>query len=129
MSYEDILYRTRPMSAKRAPMSMMNRAAQFAPFAALTGYEELVRETARYTDRPLELTDSAVAELDAVLQGLTEGMTVKVTAFVPDARKEGGTYVTRCGILRRVDASRQCLMFTDGTDVPFRFLATLEVVD
>jgi hypothetical protein len=58
MSYEDILYLPHHVSKKRAPMSMLDRAAQFAPFAALTGHDALIRETARLTDRPMELTDS-----------------------------------------------------------------------
>jgi hypothetical protein len=128
MSYEDILYLPHHVSKKRAPMSMLDRAAQFAPFAALTGHDALIRETARLTDRPMELTDSARAELDAVLRELREGMAVLVTVFVPDLRKVGGAYVERTGTVRKVDDHGQSLIFTDGTDVPFQFIAKLEVV-
>lgn len=128
MSYEDILYLPHHVSKKRAPMSMIDRAAQFAPFAALTGHDALIRETARLTDRPMELTESARAELDGMLRSLREGMTVLVTCFVPDQRKEGGAYVQRSGTVRKVDAYGQSLIFTDGTDVPFQFIAELEVI-
>ena len=128
MSYEDILYLPRPVSRRYAPMAMIDRAAQFAPFAALTGHEAMLEETARLTDRPLELTESAVAELNQALQCLSEGMTVLVTVFIPDERKAGGAYVERSGVIRKVDSYGQSLIFTDGTDVPFQYLAKLEIV-
>ncbi len=128
MSYEDILYLPHPVSKKRAPMSMIDRAAQFAPFAALTGHDAMIQETARLTDRPMELTDSAKAELDEILRTLNEGMTVLLTEFVPDARKEGGAYVERTGVVRKVDVQGQSLIFSDGTDVDFQSIAKLEIV-
>ena len=127
MSYEDILYRPHHVSPKRAAMSMINRAAQFAPFAALTGHEALIQETARLTDRAMELTDSARAELDFVLRSLQEGMAVLVTCFVPDSRKEGGAYLDYGGIVGKVDAYGQQLLLTDGRAVPFRYIASLEI--
>ena len=127
MSYEDILYRPHHVSPKRAAMSMINRAAQFAPFAALTGHEALIQETARLTDRAMELTDSARAELDFVLRSLREGMAVLVTCFVPDSRKEGGAYLDYGGIVGKVDAYGQQLLLTDGRAVPFRYIASLEI--
>lgn len=128
MNYEDILYLPRPVSKKHAPMSLIARAAQFAPFAALTGHDAMIRETARLTDRPLELTDSARAELDQLLRCLEEGMVIALTVFVPDERKAGGAYVERTGTLRKVDAHGQRLIFTDGSDVPFQSIAKLEIV-
>ena len=127
MSYEDILHLPRPKS-RYAPMAMIDRAAQFAPFAALTGHEAMIEETARLTDRPMELTESAVAELNQTLQCLSEGMTVLATVYIPDERKSGGAYVERSGVVRKVDSYGQSLIFTDGTDVPFQYLAKLEIV-
>lgn len=128
MSYEDILYLPHPVSEKHPPMAMIDRAAQFAPFAALTGHEALIHETARLTDRPMELTEEAKSELDEILRQLGQGMTVVATVFIPDTRKEGGAYVERTGVIRKVDDHGQSLIFTDGTDLPFQFIARLEIV-
>lgn len=125
MSYEDILYHTHHVSPRRACMPMMDRAAQFAPFAALTGHDGLIRETARLTQCPVELTDSAQEELD---QSLHQGMRVLAEHFVPDLRKSGGAYVTCSGTLKKVDGDGQCLIFTDGTAIPFRFIVNLEIL-
>lgn len=127
MSYQDILYRPRHVSDRRASMPMVDRAAQFAPFAALTGHDGLIWETARLTEQFAELTDTAQTELDWVLQSLRQGMPVLVNYFLPDLRKEGGSYVAHQGILKKVDNYEKCLQFTDGTVVPFRFLAGLEI--
>ena len=128
MSYEDMLYRAHPTSAKRGPMPMIDRAAQFAPFAALTGHEGLIAETARLTDSAMDLTESAVAEVNQVLCSLEQGMQVQVTYFLPDLRKKGGAYVEHFGVLRKLDGYVKCLIFADGTAVPFQSIAALEVV-
>lgn len=128
MSYEDILYLPHPESRKHPRMTMLDRAAQFAPFAALTGHEAMIQESQRLTERPLELTDNAKAELDEVLQMICEGMTVLVRLFVPDERKEGGHFVERSGQVRKLDGLGQCLIFTDGTQVPFDAMVKLEII-
>ena len=128
MSYEDILYRPHHVSPRRALMPMIDRAAQFAPFAALTGHDGLIRETARLTECPVELTDSAQAELDQNLRSLRRGMRVLADHFVPDLRKAGGAYVSHSGILRKVDGDGQCLIFSDGTAIPFQFIVNLEIL-
>lgn len=128
MSYEDILYQPHHVSPRRASMPMIDRAAQFAPFAALTGHDGLIRETARLTEPQAELTDSAKMDLDWILRSLHPGMQVCVTCFVPDLRKEGGAYEEYDGVLRKVDDYAQCLTFEDGTAVPFRFLLNVEIV-
>jgi len=76
----------------------------------------------------VELTESAKAELDSVLQLLSEGMTVLVKLFVADEWKEGGSFVERSGQVRKVDVPGQCLIFTDGTQVPFGAMVSLEIV-
>lgn len=128
MSYEDILYRPHHVSTRRAAMPMIDRAAQFAPFAALTGHDGLIQETARLTDSLAELTESAQAELDWILRSLHPGMKVRMTYFVPDLWKAGGAYVEHEGILRKMDDYAQCLTLEDGTAVLFRFLLNLEIV-
>ena len=103
-AYDDIINLPHHVSATRPHMSMGDRAAQFAPFAALTGYEDAVREAARLTEERVELTEDAQAALDARLRLLADGSmagkAVTLTWFQPDARKSGGAYVTATGILK-----------------------------
>ena len=114
--YGDILDLPRPLSA-RPRMSMVERGAQFSPFAALTGYEAAVEETARLTDRQVILTEDAKAALDEKLQLLAERLDdlheVAITHFVPDERKAGGAYVTTVGIVREIDPLQGCLVMMD----------------
>lgn len=102
-------------------MSNMNRAAQFAPFAALTGYEESIAETARLTDRRIELSEYEIEELNAKLNfiqdHIKEHPKVTVTYFQPDDRKEGGTYVTVTGKVRKIDEVNRVIIFENGTEV------------
>lgn len=105
--YFEILSRIHPTSKKHPRMSRMNRAAQFAPFAALTGYEESIEETARLTDRRIELSEYEIEELNAKLNFIQEHIKerpeVTITYFQPDERKEGGAYITVTGKVRRID--------------------------
>ena len=118
--YDDIIDLPRPKSAHE-PMPMSDRAAQFSPFAALTGYEDAIDETARLTDARVELGESAVEELERKLIDLaariSERPEISVTYFVPDARKEGGAYVTRTGTLKRIDELGRELVFADGARI------------
>lgn len=99
----------------------MNRAAQFAPFAALTGYEESIEETARLTDRRIELSEYEIEELNAKLNFIQEHIKerpeVTITYFQPDERKEGGTYVTVTGKVRRIDEVNRVIIFENGTEI------------
>lgn len=121
-AYDDIINLPHHVSATRPHMSMGDRAAQFAPFAALTGYEDAVREAARLTEERVELTEDAQAALDARLRLLADGsMTgkeVTLTWFQPDARKSGGAYVTATGILKRVDSYAGEVVLADGRRIP-----------
>ncbi len=118
--YDDIIDLPRPKS-KHEPMPMSDRAAQFSPFAALTGYEDAIDETARLTDARVELAESAVEELERRLNDLaariSERPEITVAYFVPDTRKEGGAYVTHTGALKRIDEVERELVFEDGTRV------------
>ena len=117
--YDDIIDLPRPKS-KHEPMPMSDRAAQFSPFAALTGYGDAIDETARLTDRRIELSEEESAELDYKQQYLAtlDAPTVTVTYFVPDERKSGGAYVTHTGVLKRVDEVESMVVFEDGLRVP-----------
>lgn len=117
--YDDIIDLPRPKS-KHEPMPMSDRAAQFSPFAALTGYGDAIDETARLTDRRIELSEEESAELDYKQQYLAtlDAPTVTVTYFVPDERKSGGAYVTHTGVLKRVDEVESMVVFKDGLRVP-----------
>ena len=120
--YDDIINLPYHGSAARPHMSMRDRAAQFQPFAALTGYGDAVRETARLTDEKLDLSDEEMALLDRKLQPLADGsMTgaeVTLTWFQPDARKSGGAYVTDSGVVKRVDLYEKAVVLTDGRRIP-----------
>lgn len=128
--YDDIIDLPRPKS-KHEPMPMSDRAAQFSPFAALTGYGDAIDETARLTDRRIELSEEERAELDYKQQYLAtlDAPTVTVTYFVPDERKSGGAYVTHTGVLKRVDEVERMMVFVDGTQVPLDEVVWIECVD
>ena len=115
--YDDVIWRQHPTSKNHPRMSRMNRAAQFAPFAALTGYEESIEETARLTDRRIELSEYEIEELNAKLNFIQEHIKerpeVTITYFQPDERKEGGSYITVAGKVRRIDEVIGVLVFED----------------
>lgn len=116
--YEDIKQFSRPQYDDIYPMPISDRAAQFAPFAALTGYDATVDETARLTDSRIELAEDEVDELNSnlnrLIDTLDEQPEIKVTYFVPDQRKSGGKYVNKVGIVRIFDSYSNELVFTDG---------------
>lgn len=122
-SYDDIITMPRPVSPRRTRMSPLSRAAQFAPFAALTGFEEEIDETARLTDRCAELTEEDFLRLNAQLCDLMgclhEQPEVALTVFEPDEKKPGGAYRSVTGVVRRIDEVNQRIIFTDGQVIPF----------
>lgn len=128
--YDDIIERPHPVSRRHPPMSMAKRAAQFSPFAALTGYEDAVEESARLTDSRLQLGEDAEAALAAQLARLpaacAAGVPVSITYFVPDARKEGGAYVTMTDTPRRIDDEQHCLQLKSGKTIPLGDIYALE---
>lgn len=121
--YEDIMHLSRPVSPRHLPMSMHDRAAQFSPFAALTGYDAAIEETARLTDRQAELAESSKEALDKkirAIQNVIDAMPeVTVTFFEPDLRKTGGAYRTITGRVKKIDEYNKALIFQDETAVQF----------
>ena len=111
-------------------MPMQNRAAQFAPFAALVGYDALIRETARLTDQKVELDESVKAELNEKLRLLLELLPqqpeVTITYFQPDSRKAGGAYRTTNGIVRKFLLNENLLVMMDGSQIPVDAIAALD---
>ena len=116
--YDDIIHLSRPVSKKRSPMSNFDRAAQFSPFAALTGYDAVIAETGRLTDTQIELDEGGKALLDEKLQILREHLAecpaVRLTVFCPDYRKSGGAYETIVGSLKKIDPVSRSLVLTGG---------------
>lgn len=121
--YQDILYLEHPTSRKYPRMSASDRAAQFSPFAALTGYGDAVEETGRLTAAKKELGEYDLEQLNRRLQLLQElcekgvETEVTITYFCPDEKKDGGSYSSYQGRIKKVDAYRLCLVMTDGWEI------------
>ncbi len=128
-AYDDLLNLPHHTSAVQPAMPMQNRAAQFAPFAALVGYDALIREAARLTDQKVELDESVKAELNEKLRLLLELLPqqpeVTITYFQPDIRKAGGAYRTTNGIVRKFLHSENLLVMMDGSKIPVDAIAAL----
>lgn len=120
--YDDIIHLSRPVSPKRSPMSNYDRAAQFSPFAALTGYDAVIDETVRLTDTQIELDEGGKALLDEKLQLLRLHLQEKPLAafrvFSPDSRKTGGAYETVRGRVKKLDPVTRCVVLLDGRVIP-----------
>ena len=129
--YAGIMNLPHHVSLTRPQMPISDRAAQFSPFAALTGYGDAIDETARLTDHRIELSEEERTELDYKQQYLStlDSPMVTVTYFVPDSRKSGGAYVTHTGVLKRVDEVERMMVFVDGTQVPLDEVVWIECVD
>lgn len=127
-SFDDIIDLPHHISAKRPRMSMYERAAQFSPFAALTGYDDQIGETARITDVLHDMTEDSTAALDQAFQLMLscERPDVTVTFFRPDSRKEGGSYETYRGTFRFFDAEKNMLKFTDGKTISVEMICGIE---
>jgi len=117
--YDDILRLPHHVSETHPRMPVSDRAAQFAPFAALTGYDAAVKETARLTDRRIELSEEEKAALDAQLrlaaEHIGDGSEVTITYFQPDAKKAGGTYVDITGCIKKIDDVNRQITMCGGT--------------
>ena len=129
--YDDIINLPHHVSATRPHMPMIDRAAQFMPFRALTGYEDAVRETARLTDEKIELTEDEKAILDMRLQKLADEISsqpkVTLTYFQPDKKKAGGTYVCVTGQLKRIDDFEGTLVLLGGDRILIEDILDIQI--
>lgn len=130
--YEDIIHLSRPVSKTHPPMAAMERAAQFSPFAALTGYDTAIREASRQREQRREKSEEKQETLNRALQVLLEQkpntLWVKVTYFQADEKKTGGVYETRTGLFLRVDEYQRQLCFADGHRIGLDDIDNLEWV-
>ena len=130
--YDDIIDLPHPTSERHPRMPMANRAAQFSPFAALTGYEDAVQETARQTVARPELTEEEKSHLNAELQALAEKIsehpTVSLTYFQPDERKAGGAFVTAEGAAKKLDRHTGMVILDDGRKIPVENLMSIQLI-
>ena len=120
--YDSIMNLPHHVSKTRPQMPMSDRAAQFAPFAALTGYDSAIKETGRLTDERIELDEEALTALDRKYQLLMEALDdapeVTIIYFQPDERKAGGQYVSATGTVKKVDTFGRRIHLQDGTRIP-----------
>lgn len=122
-NYDDIINLSRPIS-KHPRMSLYQRSAQFAPFAALTGYEGQVKETARLTDRRIELDEEIKLILDLKIQVIKEMLSdnpeVEITYFIPDTRKDGGRYETIINNVKKIDNYNENIIMQNNLKIEIK---------
>lgn len=128
--YEDIINLPHHVSTKRPHMSALDRAAQFSPFAALTGHAAAIKESARMTEAYVELDGDQKEELDRSLQEIRMHISkrpqVRITYFVEDEKKAGGAYVTVEGRVKKLDEYAHTVVFEDGSYVTMQSIYTIE---
>ena len=129
-NYDDIMDLPHHVSATRPQMSMIDRAAQFSPFAALTGYDTAIKETGRLTDEKIELGEEALNILNMKFQILVDSLDdepeVTFTYFRPDERKAGGAYIEVIGTVKKVDDFERLIVMQNGTKMPMDDILNLE---
>lgn len=128
--YDDIINLPHHESTRHPKMPALDRAAQFLPFAALTGHDAAVRETARLTEDRVELDEIRKEELDVHLQLLREQLVqkpqVSITYFVPDARKDGGSHITITGTIRKIEETLRQVIMENGAVIPISDICGIE---
>ena len=128
--YEDIINLPPHISKKHPQPTMMDRAARFAPFAAITGYEEMVLEEARVTEERIDLDEGALSllneKLNMVQEFLDEEPEIKITYFEPDKKKSGGAYIDITGTVKRIDEYECLVIMTDGRKIRIEDIYSLE---
>lgn len=132
-AYNDIIDLPHHVSDTRPRMSRLGRAAQFAPFAALTGYGAAIKEKARLTDERVELGEYELMELNAgihmLMERIDEHPQVEITYFKPDERKDGGAYLTVKSRAKRLNEYDRFILLEDGTEIPFDDIYKIEFND
>lgn len=128
--YDDIIHLPHPVSVRHPQMSPLDRAAQFSPFAALTGHDAAIKETERLTEEWIELDESRKEELDERLQMLREHLSgtpeITFTYYKPDEKKHGGAYLTVTGKVKKIDGYEHRVVLEDGTVLPIDYLFSIE---
>ena len=131
--YDDIINLPHYEPKHHPRMSMWNRAAQFAPFAALTGYDAAIRESGRFTDGWVGLSESGNEEMnrkmELIVSMLPEHPSVAIKYFVPDEHKAGGSYQTYTGNVRRIDEYEQMMVMTDGKKIELGMISNITITD
>ena len=121
--YEDIINLPHHTSKKHKPMPIINRAAQFCPFMALTGYDAAIKYTELYTEEKVMLSDDTINNINRCLamleQSSEKNIKIRVTYFIKHTKKEGGVYAEKAGYFHKIDAYESILYFSDGTKIPF----------
>jgi len=129
--YEDIIHTPHHQSAVRPHMSSHDRAAQFSPFAALSGYESAITEAKRITNHQVELDATGRDELNEKLfdiqTHLEEHREVSITYFLPDKKKSGGAYVTVTGCVKKIDAFERTVLMQDTTNIPMDDILAIDI--
>lgn len=129
-NYEDIINLSRPVSSKHLPLSMEQRAAQFAPFAALTGFSDEVKETARLTGDKIEIDEEIKIILDEkisiIQKEINKRPKINITYFVKDDKKNGGKYVEISGIIKKIDKYENKIILEDLTSISIEDILIIE---
>ncbi len=128
--YDDIINLPHHVSKKHPQMSLHDRAAQFSPFAALTGHKAAINETARLTDEKQILSEDVIAKLNEQLNLIKENIgtnqTVTITYFVPDDKKSGGAYISHTGVVKKIDEYNHTVILTDKTAIPIEQISEMQ---
>lgn len=128
--YHDIINLPHHTSPRRSHMAMTDRVAQFFPFAALTGYDAAVKETARLADRRIELDEYEKADLDERLRLIQEHLgeqpDIKIKFFKPDERKAGGAYLSITGVIKKIDSFERYVVMIDGKKIPIDEISRID---
>lgn len=121
-TYDDIIHLPRHVSTKHPQMALIDRAAQFSPFAALTGHNAAIKETARLTNERVELDESFKVVLSNKIQIIAERLLekpeIEITYFQPDEKKNGGDYLTATGMVKKLDEYKRIIVMMDKTEIP-----------
>lgn len=128
--YDDIINLPHHVSKKHPQMSLHDRAAQFSPFAALTGHKAAINETARLTDEKQILSEDVIAKLNEQLNLIKENIgtnqTVTITYFVPDDKKSGGAHISHTGVVKKIDEYNHTVILTDKTVIPIEQISEMQ---
>lgn len=128
--YKDIINLPHKQSSRRPQMSRIDRAAQFAPFAALTGYDDAIKETGRLTDDEVDLSEETLNQLNikfrVLLEMVDKDVEIAITYFVPDQSKSGGAYVTTRGCVKKFDEYERLITMNNGIKIPMDKVLSIE---